>query len=111
MVDAVSVPGEKLEIIHHAVDVLLRFDGDYILEVGPGLGYSQEVLGDMPMSEDCLHLNIWTGAPHETAKRPVMVWLLPGSFMMGDGLAKELLYWGSHRLLSIEMARCELHPR
>ena len=48
-------------------------------------GYSLEVLGESPMSEDCLYLNVWTGAPHPPSTRPVMVWILPGSFQAGDG--------------------------
>ncbi len=47
-------------------------------------GYSAEVLGERPMSEDCLYLNVWTGAPHPESRRPVMVWILPGSFKQGD---------------------------
>ena len=47
-------------------------------------GYSAEVLGGRPMSEDCLYLNVWTGAPDPDARLPVMVWILPGSFKQGD---------------------------
>jgi len=47
-------------------------------------GYSLEVLGGRPMSEDCLTLNIWTGRLDQEAKRPVMVWILPGGFSVGD---------------------------
>lgn len=49
------------------------------------VGYSQEVLGDMPMQEDCLHLNVWTPDTAPEKKMPVMVWILPGSFQYGDG--------------------------
>lgn len=48
-------------------------------------GYSQEVLGDMPMKEDCLYLNVWTPDIAPTNKLPVMVWILPGGFQVGDG--------------------------
>lgn len=48
-------------------------------------GYSLEVLGDMPMDEDCLFLNVWTPDTTPDEKRPVMVWILPGSFQVGDG--------------------------
>ena len=34
------------------------------------------------MSEDCLHLNLWTPAT-DTARRPVMVWFHPGAFSSG----------------------------
>jgi len=47
-------------------------------------GYSVEVLGDHPMSEDCLFLTIWTGQPDQDADLPVMVWILPGGFQAGD---------------------------
>lgn len=47
-------------------------------------GYSAEVLGGRPMSEDCLYMNVWTLAPSAETKQPVMVWILPGSFTQGD---------------------------
>lgn len=41
-------------------------------------------MGDEPTSEDCLTLNVWTaGGPGE--RRPVMVWLFFGAFLMGSG--------------------------
>jgi para-nitrobenzyl esterase len=36
------------------------------------------------MSEDCLVLNVWTPSLHGPDKRPVMVWLHPGSFGLGS---------------------------
>ena len=36
----------------------------------------------VPMSEDCLHLNVWTPAL-DAARRPVMVWFHPGAFSSG----------------------------
>jgi len=36
------------------------------------------------MSEDCLVLNVWTPSLHGPAKRPVMVWLHPGGFVLGS---------------------------
>jgi para-nitrobenzyl esterase len=47
-------------------------------------GYSKEDLEGRPMSEDCLHLNVWTPEVRVGAKRPVMVWLLPGGYTRGD---------------------------
>jgi para-nitrobenzyl esterase len=46
-------------------------------------GYSLEALAGHRMSEDCLNLNVWTPADNATEKRPVMVWILPGSFRRG----------------------------
>jgi len=36
-------------------------------------------------SEDCLYLNVWTAAGDVDERRPVMVWVHPGAFMMGGG--------------------------
>ena len=36
-----------------------------------------------PMSEDCLHLNVWTPALRDGGKRPVLVWFHPGAFSSG----------------------------
>ncbi len=35
------------------------------------------------MSEDCLHLNVWTPALRDGAKRPVLVWFHPGAYSSG----------------------------
>src|SRR5262245_22027782 len=42
--------------------------------------------GTEPMSEDCLHLNVWTGST--SGKRPVMVWLHGGGYTSGSPAAK-----------------------
>ncbi len=44
---------------------------------GAALGGPQEV------SEDCLYLNVWTGAEKINEKRPVMVWIYGGGFGIG----------------------------
>jgi para-nitrobenzyl esterase len=38
-----------------------------------------------PTSEDCLFLNVWTGARSSSARRPVMVWSHGGAFAVGSG--------------------------
>lgn len=43
----------------------------------------REALGPYEMSEDCLHLNIWTPAQTADEKLPVMVWITPGGFRGG----------------------------
>ena len=36
------------------------------------------------MSEDCLYLNVWTGAKAASDKRPVMVWIYGGGYNGGS---------------------------
>lgn len=40
---------------------------------------------DLPMNEDCLYLNVWTAARSPRERRPVVVWLHGGSFIIGTG--------------------------
>lgn len=54
----------------------------------PGLGddiYCREwhVDPDIPMSEDCLYLNIWTSAKSTDEKQPVVVWYYGGGLQWG----------------------------
>jgi para-nitrobenzyl esterase len=47
---------------------------------------------DMPDSpkadEDCLYLNIWTGATGASERRPVMVWIFGGAYTEGAGSSR-----------------------
>lgn len=54
----------------------------------PGLGddiYCREwhVDPDIDMDEDCLYLNVWTGAKAADEKRPVLVWFFGGGLQCG----------------------------
>ncbi|MCM1568459.1 MAG: carboxylesterase family protein [Roseburia sp.] len=54
----------------------------------PGLGtdiYCREwhVDPEIPMDEDCLYLNIWTGAKTPEEKQPVVVWYFGGGLQWG----------------------------
>jgi carboxylesterase 2 len=48
---------------------------------------------ELPMSEDCLSLNVWTTAASPDERRPVLVWIYGGRFVFGSGA--EPLYDGS----------------
>jgi len=39
--------------------------------------------GSRPLSEDCLHLNVWTPGLRDNARRPVMVWFHGGAYSGG----------------------------
>ncbi|TSD64899.1 carboxylesterase family protein [Inquilinus sp. KBS0705] len=46
--------------------------------------YTEEFLiKKEPISEDCLYLNVWTGAKSAIEKRPVLVWVYGGGFVSG----------------------------
>ena len=40
--------------------------------------------GELPFSEDCLYLNIWTAAKSAAERRPVMMWLFGGGMLTGN---------------------------
>lgn len=41
--------------------------------------------GGQTMSENCLYLNVWTGARSPAVRRPVFVWIYGGAFTFGSG--------------------------
>ncbi len=53
---------------------------------GPNARLNIAVLPDSPpRSEDCLYLNVWTGAASVSERRPVMVYFFGGAFTEGAG--------------------------
>jgi para-nitrobenzyl esterase len=44
---------------------------------------SEFLIPQEPISEDCLYLNVWTGAKKEKEKRPVLVYIYGGGFRSG----------------------------
>ena len=42
-------------------------------------------VADVPQSEDCLYLNVWTTAVSANDRQPVMVWIHGGGFQFGTG--------------------------
>ena len=47
------------------------------------LGYDDCI--QQQMSEDCLYLNIWVNTDDKTEKKPVMVWIHGGAYVVGSG--------------------------
>jgi para-nitrobenzyl esterase len=52
------------------------------LMIGP-----EFVVPQLPLSEDCLYLNVWTAAKSAQEKRPVMIWIYGGGFQTGGSAA------------------------
>ncbi len=50
--------------------------------------------GDQERSEDCLYLNVWSGAETQGANHPVMVWIHGGGLQTGSG--STVLYDGDN---------------
>lgn len=52
----------------------------------PFMMWTQEFIAPKePLSEDCLYLNVWTGANTAEEKRPVFVYIYGGGFTSGSG--------------------------
>ncbi|PHN04990.1 carboxylesterase/lipase family protein [Flavilitoribacter nigricans] len=50
----------------------------------PFMFWSEEFLiPESPIDEDCLYLNVWTGAPAASARQPVLVYIYGGGFRSG----------------------------
>lgn len=56
-------------------------------KIQPGEFYQKEFFPvvDVPMSEDCLYLNVWTPALNGDERLPVMMWIHGGAYMGGYG--------------------------
>ena len=51
--------------------------------------WRQDRAAGIARSEDCLTLNVWTGAPRSAERRPVMVWLHGGGFQFGTSASPQ----------------------
>ncbi len=49
------------------------------------LNVSVDLPDSPPAREDCLYLNVWTGATEASDRRPVMVWIFGGAYTEGAG--------------------------
>jgi para-nitrobenzyl esterase len=52
---------------------------------GTFLPWTEEFLASGPVNEDCLYLNVWTGATSARERRPVLVFIHGGAFTEGSG--------------------------
>jgi len=51
---------------------------------GSRLPWTEEFMTQGPIGEDCLYLNVWTGARNANARQPVMFWIYGGGFNEGS---------------------------
>ncbi|MDB5424903.1 MAG: hypothetical protein JWQ29_2319 [Phenylobacterium sp.] len=66
-------------------------------------------LSTLPMSEDCLVLDVWTPQPKPGGKRPVMVFLHGGGFFLGAG--SDPYYEGSNLARDSDLVVVTLNHR
>src|SRR5215467_14012869 len=52
------------------------------------LNVSVDMPDSPPASEDCLYLNVWTGATRAGERHPVMVWIFGGAYTEGAGSSR-----------------------
>lgn len=62
-----------------------------------------------PMSEDCLRINVWTPAPGDGRKRPVLLWFHGGGFEAGSGSSP--LYDGTNMVKRGDVVLCTINHR
>jgi para-nitrobenzyl esterase len=48
-------------------------------------GRVPDAISNLPISEDCLYLNVWTAAARARERRPVIVWIHGGSYIISTG--------------------------
>src|SRR5580765_5673845 len=66
-----------------------RFGNVCIQPKGVGrLNVSVDMPDSPATSEDCLYLNVWTGATQANERRPVMVWIFGGAYTEGAGSSR-----------------------
>ena len=66
-----------------------RFGNVCIQPKGVGrLNVSVDMPDSPATSEDCLYLNLWTGAARANERRPVMVWIFGGAYTEGAGSSR-----------------------
>ena len=50
----------------------------------PVAAFNENLRMALPVSEDCLYLNVWTAAKLENERRPVLIWIPGGGFVSGS---------------------------
>jgi para-nitrobenzyl esterase len=64
-----------------------KFSARCMQSTNPAQGRNRGPMQDLPVSEDCLYLNVWTAAERAQERRPVIVWIHGGTFIVGTGAA------------------------